>query len=68
LEEVSKEARKTIEEHMKAIQEHRKVVEEELKALEEREMQYLLSCFKKDRQSVVTQIKGVVLPSNLHRL
>jgi hypothetical protein len=34
-----------------------------LKAVEEKEMQALLSCFKKDRQGGVTQIQGVVLPS-----
>jgi hypothetical protein len=45
------------------LQEHRKAFEEELKAVEEKEMQALLSCFKKDRQGGVTQIQGVVLPS-----
>jgi hypothetical protein len=34
-----------------------------LKAVKEKEMQALLSCFKKDRQGEVTQIRGVVLPS-----
>jgi hypothetical protein len=33
-----------------------------MRALEE-EMEDLLSCFKKDRQCVVTQMKDVVLPS-----
>jgi hypothetical protein len=32
-----------------ALQECRKAFEEELKAAEEKEMQALLSCFKKDR-------------------
>jgi hypothetical protein len=31
------------------LQERRKTFEEELKAVEEKEMQALLSCFKKDR-------------------
>jgi hypothetical protein len=34
-----------------------------LKAAEEKEMQALLSCFKKDRHGGVTQIQCVVLPS-----
>jgi hypothetical protein len=34
-----------------------------LKATKEKELQALLSCFKKDRQGGVTQIQGVILPS-----
>jgi hypothetical protein len=34
-----------------------------LKVVEKKEMQALLSCFKKDRQGGVTQIQGAVLPS-----
>ena len=63
LEKVPEETWKTVEKHMKAIQERRKAVEEEVRSLEEKEMQELLSCFKKDQQGVVTQIKDVVLPS-----
>jgi hypothetical protein len=44
------------------LQECRKAFKEELKTDEEKEMQALLSCFKKDRQGEVTQIQGVVLP------
>jgi flagellar motor component MotA len=62
LEELLEESRKAIEELQKALQEHRKAFEEELKAVEE-EMQALISCFKKDRQSGVTQIQGAVLSS-----
>jgi hypothetical protein len=44
------------------LQECRKAFEEELKAAEKKEMQGLLSCFKKDRQGGVTQIQGAILP------
>jgi hypothetical protein len=63
LEELLEESRKAVEELQKALQEHRKAFEEELKAVEEKEMQALISCFKKDRQSGVTQIQGAVLSS-----
>jgi hypothetical protein len=52
-----------IVEFQRALQECRKAFEEELNAVKEKEMQALLSCFKKDRQGEVTQIQGVVLPS-----
>jgi hypothetical protein len=45
------------------LQECRKAFEEELKTDEEKEMQALLSWFKKDWQGEVTQIQGDVLPS-----
>jgi hypothetical protein len=45
------------------LQEHRNAFEEELKAAKEKEIQALLSCFKKDQQGGVTQIQGVILPS-----
>jgi hypothetical protein len=45
------------------LEESRKAFEEELKATEEKEMQALLSCFKKDQQGGVMQIQGVVFPS-----
>jgi flagellar motor component MotA len=57
------EYRKAVEEFQKALQERMKAFEEELKVVEEKEMQALLSCFKKYRQGGVTQIQGVVLPS-----
>jgi hypothetical protein len=63
LEELPEESRKAVEELQKALQEHRKAFEEELKVVEEKEMQALISCFKKDRQSGVTQIQGAVLSS-----
>jgi hypothetical protein len=56
---------KTVEEFQRVLQECRKVFKE-LKAAKEKEMQSLLSCFKKDRQGEVTQIQGVVLPSIEH--
>jgi hypothetical protein len=58
-----KESRKTIEEFQRALQERRKAFEDELKDAKEKEMQALLSCFKKDPQGGVTQIQGVILPS-----
>jgi hypothetical protein len=36
---------------------------EELKIAKEKEMQDLLSCFKKDQQGGVTQIQGIIFPS-----
>jgi hypothetical protein len=63
LEELPEKSRKAIEEFQRVLQERRKAFKEELKANEEKEMQALLSCFKKDRQGEVTQIQGVVLPS-----
>jgi inorganic pyrophosphatase len=48
-EELSKESWKAIEKFQKTLQERRKAFEEELKAIEEKEMQALISCFKKDR-------------------
>jgi glucose-6-phosphate 1-dehydrogenase len=60
LEEVQ-EAWKVVEGHMKALKERMKPVVEEMRTLEEKEMQDFLSCFKKDWQGVVTQIKDVVL-------
>jgi hypothetical protein len=63
LEELLEESGKAIEEFQRALQERRKAFEEELKAAKEKEMQALLSCFKKDRQGEVKQIQGVVLPS-----
>jgi hypothetical protein len=62
-EELPEESRKVVKEFQRALQERRKAFEEELKAAEEKEMQALLSCFKKDRQGGVTQIQCVVLPS-----
>jgi hypothetical protein len=57
------ESWKAVEEFQRALQEQWKAFEEELNAVEEKEMQALLSCFKKDRQGGVTQIQGVILPS-----
>jgi hypothetical protein len=57
------ESWKALKEFQRALQEHRKAFEEELKATEEKEIQALLSCFKKDWQGGVTQIQGAVLPS-----
>jgi acyl-[acyl carrier protein]--UDP-N-acetylglucosamine O-acyltransferase len=48
-EELPDESRKTVEEFQRALHESRKAFEEELKAAEEKEMQSLLSCFKKDQ-------------------
>jgi hypothetical protein len=62
-EELPEESWKAVEEFQRALQEHWKAFEEELNAVEEKEMQALLSCFKKDRQGGVTQIQGVILPS-----
>jgi hypothetical protein len=47
-EELPEESWKAVEEFQRALQECRKVSKEELKAAEEKEMQALLSCFKKD--------------------
>jgi hypothetical protein len=44
-----KESWKAIEKFQKTLQERRKAFEEELKAIKEKEMQALISCFKKDR-------------------
>jgi hypothetical protein len=55
-EELPEESQKAVEEFQRGLQECRKAFEEELKAAEEKEMQALLSCFKKDRQGGVTQI------------
>jgi hypothetical protein len=63
LEELPEESQKAVEEFQKALQESRKAFKEELKATEEKEMQTLLSCFKKDWQGGVTQIQGGILPS-----
>jgi CHAD domain-containing protein len=63
LEELPKESRKAVEEFQRALKERRKAFEEKLKVAEEKEMQALLSCFKKDRQGGVTQIQGAILPS-----
>jgi hypothetical protein len=52
-----KESRKAVEEFQEALHERRKDFKEE------KEMQALLSCFKKDQQSGVTQIQGDILPS-----
>jgi hypothetical protein len=46
-------------EHMKATVEGRGTVEGNMRVLKEKEMQYFHSCFKNDRQDVVTQIKDV---------
>jgi flagellar motor component MotA len=62
-EELPKKSRKAVEEFQRALQECRKAFQEEMKAIEEKEMQALLSCFKKDRQGEVTQIQGDALPS-----
>jgi hypothetical protein len=61
--ELSEESRKVVEEFQRALQERTKAFEEELKATEEKEMQALLSCFKKDQQGGVTQIQGIILSS-----
>jgi hypothetical protein len=61
--ELPEESRKAAEEFQSALQERIKAFEEELKVAKEKEMQALLSCFKKDRQGGVTQIQDVVLPS-----
>jgi hypothetical protein len=63
LEELSEESQKAIEEFQKTLHERRKAFKEELKVVEEKEMQALLSCFKKDQQGGVTQIQGAILPS-----
>jgi hypothetical protein len=62
-EELPEESRKAVEEFHEALHERRKAFKEELKAAKEKEMQALLSCFKKDQQSGVTQIQGDILPS-----
>jgi hypothetical protein len=62
-EELPEESRKAVEEFQSALQERRNAFEEELRADEEKEMQALLSCFKKDRQGGVTQIQGVIISS-----
>jgi flagellar motor component MotA len=62
-EELLEESQKAVEEFQRALQEHRKAFEDELKVVEEKEMQALLSCFKKDRQGGVMQIQGVILSS-----
>jgi hypothetical protein len=49
------------------LQELKKAFKEELKAAEEKEMQALLSCFKKYLQGEVTQIQGDALPSVEHK-
>jgi valyl-tRNA synthetase len=61
-EELPEESRKAVEEFQSALQERRNAFEE-LRAAEEKEMQALLSCFKKDRQGGVTQIQGVIISS-----
>jgi Sec-independent protein translocase protein TatA len=66
-EELPEESWKALKEFQRALQERRKAFEEELKATEEKEMQALLSCFKKDRQGEVTQIQGAILPSIKHK-
>jgi hypothetical protein len=62
-EELLKESWKAVKEFPRALQERMKAFLEELKAAKEKEMQTLLSCFKKDWEGGVTQIQGVVLPS-----
>jgi hypothetical protein len=47
-EELPEKSRKAVEEFQRVLQERRKAFEDELKATEEKEMQALLSCFKKD--------------------
>jgi flagellar motor component MotA len=61
-EELPEESRKEAKEFQRALLERRKAFKEELKVDEEKEMQALLSCFKKDRHCGVTQIQGVILP------
>jgi hypothetical protein len=56
LEDISEEQRKVFEAH-------RKAAEERGKAEEARELQEFLTCFKKERQGKVTQVKEVVHPS-----
>jgi hypothetical protein len=51
------------EEQRKAFEAHRKSTEERQKAEEVWELQEFLSCFKKERQGKVTQVKEVVLPT-----
>jgi hypothetical protein len=51
------------EEQRKAFEAHRKSTEEHQKAEEARELQEFLSCFKKERQGKVTQVKEVILPT-----
>jgi hypothetical protein len=46
-------------EHMKATVEGRRTVEGNMRVLKEKEMQYFHSCFKNDRQDMVSQIKNV---------
>jgi CHAD domain-containing protein len=63
LKELPEESQKAVEEFQRALQERRKAFKEELKVAEEKEMQALLSCFKKDCQGGVMQIQGALLPS-----
>jgi hypothetical protein len=42
---------------------HRKATEERRKAIKGRGLQEFLTCFKKDRQGKITQVKEVILPS-----
>jgi hypothetical protein len=56
LEEVPEEARRAFKTHHTAAEECRKVVEA-------RKLQEFLTCFKKDRQGKITQVKEAVLPS-----
>jgi hypothetical protein len=62
-EELPEESRKAVEEFQRALEGRRKAFKEDLKAAKEKEMQALLSCFKKDQQGGVTQIQGAILPS-----
>jgi hypothetical protein len=62
-EELLEESRKAVEEFQRALEGRRKAFKEDLKAAKEKEMQALLSCFKKDQQGGVTQIQGAILSS-----
>jgi hypothetical protein len=57
LEEIPEEQRKAFEAHRQAAEE-RRMVEEAW------ELQEFLTCFKKERQGKVTQVKEAILPSN----